>query len=278
MKYAYFLSILILFSASAIAQTKPKPVKPKPVPIDLTRFVLVDGGSFSMGSATGVEAHEKPEHPVSVKSFYLAKYEVTFDDYDRYCDSNKLAKPADADWGRGKRPAILVSWLDAVNYCNWLSKQEKLQPCYIVNGADAQWLDTANGYRLATEAEWEYAARGGGKESKTIYAGAEKPDDVAWYNTNSEKKTHPVGEKKANELGLYDMNGNVWEWVWDYYDGSYYQHSPAENPAGPSSGQYRVMRGGAWYNNASYCTVTSRQDNPSGFKQNSVGFRIARNK
>jgi formylglycine-generating enzyme required for sulfatase activity len=231
-----------------------------------------------MGSATGIEAHEKPEHQVSVRDFYIAKYDVTFDDYDRYCDSMKLPKPGDMGWGRGRRPVIIVSWLDAVAYCDWLSQQEKLNPCYLIKGKEVTFIDTANGYRLPTEAEYEYAARGGNKSKKTIYAGAEKPDYVAWYATNSGQQTQPVGHKGPNELGLYDMNGNVWQWVWDIYDGGYYEKSPTHDPKGPSEGPYRSMRGGAWYNNQNYVTVSSRQNNNPAFKQNSVGFRIARNK
>lgn len=278
MKNAYFLIVLICLSVTAFSQSKPKPIKPRAAPIDLNRFALVEGGSFTMGSATGIEPHEKPEHPVTVRDFYIAKYDVTYEDYDRYCDSTKLTKPGDMDWGRGRRPVIAVAWLDAVAYCNWLSKQEKLKPCYVINGNDVKWIDTANGYRLPTEAEWEFAARGGNKSKKTLYAGAEKPDDVAWYAMNSQQRTQPVGKKGPNELALYDMNGNVWQWVWDVYDGNYYQKSPADNPAGPAMGDYRTMRGGAWYNNQNYVTVSSRQYHTPDFRQNSVGFRIARNK
>jgi len=114
--------MLIYISVSAFAQSNAKPVKLKPVPVDLSRFVLVEGGSFTMGSATGIEPHEKPEHPVSVRSFYSVKYDVTFDDYDRYCDSTKTSKPDDMKWGRGKRPVIIVSWLDAVGLLQ-LAKQ-----------------------------------------------------------------------------------------------------------------------------------------------------------
>ena len=278
MKNIFFLTVLICFSISTFAQTKVKSPKLKPVPIDLTRFALVEGGTYSMGSATGVEAHEKPEHQVAVRTLYFGKYEVTFDDYDRYCDSVKLSKPTDMGWGRGKRPVIIVSWFDAISYCNWLSKQHRLQPCYQINGIDVKRIDTANGYRLPTEAEWEYAARGGVNSKKTIYAGAEKPDDVSWYNANSAQQTQPTATKSPNELGLYDMNGNVWEWVWDIYDGDYYQKSPVDNPTGPVNGPYRIMRGGAWYNNVNYITVSSRQYHTPDFKQNSVGFRIVRNK
>jgi formylglycine-generating enzyme required for sulfatase activity len=278
MKNLLILSALICFCCIADAQTGAKNNQKKSPPVDLTRFSLVDGGTFTMGSAKGIEPHEKPEHQVSLKSFYISKYEVTFDDFDRYTDSAKMPRTGDMSWGRGKRPAIIVSWLDAVAYCNWLSKQEKLQPCYAISGRDIKWLDTASGYRLPTEAEWEYAARGGDKSKKTIYAGADKPDDAVWYNANSGNKTQPVGQKSPNELGLYDMNGNVWEWVWDVYDATYYQKSPASDPTGPAMGDYRVMRGGAWYNNVNYVTVYSRQYHTPDFRQNSVGFRIARNK
>jgi formylglycine-generating enzyme required for sulfatase activity len=277
MKSLTFLTLLIFLSVVALSQSRSKQVKLKPAPVDLSRFVWVSGGSFMMGSATGIEPHEKPEHQVTVGGFYIGRYEVTLEDYDRYCDSMKLPRVGDDGWGRGKRPAIYVSWIDAISYCNWLSKRDHLQPCYIINGTDVKWIDTARGYRLPTEAEWEYAARGGDKSKHTFYAGAEKPDEVIWYKENT-NKTQPTGQKVPNELGLYDMNGNVWEWVWDWYDGGYYQHSPTDNPTGPESGNYRVMRGGAWYNNVNYVTVSSRQNSGPGFKQNSVGFRIVRNK
>ncbi|MCW3125075.1 MAG: Sulphatase-modifying factor protein [Bacteroidetes bacterium] len=273
MKKISVLAAVVCIALAANAQSKKKTP-----PADPARFVNVEGGSFMMGTATGVEPVEKPEHKVQLKDFYLAKYELTFDEYDRFCDSTGRKRPDDMKWGRGKRPAMIVSWLDAVAYCNWLSKQDKLQPCYVIGDKDAKWLDTANGYRLPTEAEWEYAARGGKKSKGTHYAGADKPDNVAWYKANSQDKTQPVGQKQANEIGLYDMNGNVWEWVWDIYDGNYYQHSPEQDPKGPEAGPYKVTRGGAWYNKPEYTAVTTRQNNTPDFRQNSVGFRIARNK
>jgi sulfatase modifying factor 1 len=277
MKNTCVIILIFCLVTAAYSRSKGKPVKAEPVPVDLTKFVLVTGGPYSMGSGTGIEPHEKPEHQVSVSSFYLGKYDVTFEDYDRYCDSMKLMKPGDMGWGRSFRPVIMVSWIDAISYCNWLSKKDHLVPCYMVNGNNIKWIDTSSGYRLPTEAEWEYAARGGNNSKRTVYAGAEKPGDVAWYTANSDQKTQPVGQKAPNELGLYDMDGDVWQWVWDIYDGSYYQYSPSENPKGPTEGLYRVMRGGAWYNNASYITVSSRQNNTPDFRQNSVGIRLVRN-
>jgi formylglycine-generating enzyme required for sulfatase activity len=274
MRKVSFAILLMSVALLANAQAKAK----KAAPVDLTKFALVEGGSYMMGAATAIEEHEKPEHNVSVRSFYIARYEVTFDEYDRFCDSTKRTKPSDMQWGRGRRPAVIVSWLDAVDYCNWLSREQKLNPAYIIHDKDVKWLDTANGYRLPTEAEWEYAARGGKLSKGTRYAGADKPDNVAWYSANSSNQTQPVGTKQPNELGLYDMNGNVWEWVWDLYDTYYYRRSPSDNPKGPEEGAYRVTRGGAWYNKSDYVAVTTRQYNTPDFRQNSVGFRIARNK
>jgi formylglycine-generating enzyme required for sulfatase activity len=273
MKKLSLIAALVCIVLAADAQKARK----SPL-IDLNKFALVEGGSYTMGTNKGKEPVEGPEHNVQVKDFYIAKYELTFDEFDRFCDSTKRKLTDDMKWGRGKRPAMILSWLDAVTYCNWLSKQEKLQPCYVINDKDVKWLDTANGYRLPTEAEWEYAARGGRKSKGTHVAGSDKLEDVAWYNSNSDQKTQPVGQKQANEIGVYDMNGNVWEWVWDIYDGNYYKTSPSDNPKGPAEGPYRVTRGGAWYNKPEYVAITTRQNNTPDFKQNSVGFRIARNK
>ncbi len=171
----------------------------------------------------------------------------------------------------------MVSWLDAIAYCNWLSEKEKLSKCYLIKGDEVLWIDTARGYRLPTEAEWEYAARGGNKNSTAYFAGDTIVGNVAWYADNSNGKVQPVGQKPANELGLHDMNGNVWEWVWDWYDWNYYRYSPVQNPAGPKVGGYKVMRGGAWYNYGNYANVYTRQNHQINYKQNSVGFRVARN-
>ena len=272
------LSLILFFACAVLAADAQSKTRKSPPPPDPAHFATVEGGTYTMGTAKGKEVVEGPEHSVTVKGFYLSKYELTFAEWDRYCDSTGRRKTDDMKWGRDKRPAMIVSWLDAVAYCNWLSKQEKLQPCYVINERDVKWLDTANGYRLPTEAEWEYAARGGTKAKGTAHAGGDKLEAVAWYVANSEDKTQPVGQKQSNELGLYDMNGNVWEWVWDIYDGNYYKTSPADNPKGPAEGPYRVTRGGAWYNKPEYVAITTRQNNTPDFRQNSVGFRIARNK
>jgi sulfatase modifying factor 1 len=267
--------ITTLLLAHLAAQSKT-PAKTKRIPVDTTRFVLVEGGTFKMGTDKPVEPHEGPVHAVTVKSFYLAKTETTFEDYDKFLYDTKHDTLPYGTFGRGKQPAIYVSWSDAIAYCNWLSEKEKLSKCYKINDGDVKVIDTAKGYRLPTEAEWEFAARGGNKGKGTFFAGSDAISEVAWFIDNSKAQSHPVAQKPANELGLFDMTGNVWEWVWDWYDGSYYKSSPSSDPRGPASGNYRVLRGGAWYNYGNYSTVFTRQNNHIGFRQNSIGFRVAR--
>ena len=216
--------------------------------------------------------------PINVKleDFYIGQYPVTFEEYDAFCTATKKEKPDDRGWGRGNRPVINVSWLDAVAYCNWLSEQHHLTKVYTINGdqVTADWK--ADGYRLPTEAEWEYAARGGNKSKGYKYAGSNDLDEVAWYSGNSGRTTHPVGQKKPNELGLYDMSGNVWEWCQDWYDNDYYKNSPKENPKGPASGTYRVLRGGSWNYGAVCCQSFYRDFDIPVYKYIDYGFRLAK--
>ena len=278
MKQLSTLVFCLLAMATLNAQnTKTKTAAPKKAPIDTARFVLVQGGSFKMGTDQPVERHEAPAHNVTVNSFYIGKTEVTFEEYDKYTTATKRDTARSGAWGRGKQPVFMVSWRDAVAYCNWLSETEKLSKCYQINGNEVKYLDTAKGYRLPTEAEWEFAARGGNQSKGTPFAGGNVINEVGWYIDNANGQSHAVAQKKPNELGLFDMTGNVWEWVWDAYDGLYYGKSPALNPQGPETSAYRVMRGGAWYNYGNYAQVTTRQYHDPGFIQNSVGFRIARN-
>ncbi len=216
------------------------------------KMVLVKGGTFQMGS--NEYDSEKPVHPVTVSDFYISKYEVTFDEYDAFCEATKRQKPADQGWGRGKRPVINVSWEDATAYCKWLSEK------------------TGKNYRLPTEAEWEYAARGGAKSEGFEYSGSDDLDKVAWYSSNSKNQTHPVGQKKANELGLYDMSGNVWEWVQDWYGD--YSSKAQTNPKGPGSGASRVLRGGSWIGYDDYCRVADRDGGIPILRDYDFGFRL----
>jgi len=258
-------------------------------------MVLVESGSFDMGNTRGDSETDGDEtvHRVELTYDYLiGKYEVTFADYDAYCAATGASKPSDSGWGRGSRPVKNVSWWDAIGYCNWLSEKEGLAKAYDSKG---NLLDEAGkvtrditkveGYRLPTEAEWEYAARGGqkditnGEEGKDyLYAGSNDMDRVGWYWDNwgeENRKTQPVGQKAPNELGLYDMSGNVWEWCHDWY-GSYGSGSQT-NPVGPSQvGSARVRRGGSWSNDASVCRVADRRYRGPSDSSYALGLRLSR--
>lgn len=247
-------------------------------------MVALQGGTFDMGCTSeqggGCNSDEKPAHQVTVSDFYLCKYEVTNRQYCAFLNAKgnqtegwKEWIDLNGSWGGGKRriyrsgrtfyvesgyedyPVIYVSWYGAKAYCDWLSSK------------------TGKRYRLPTEAEWEYAARGGAKSRGYKYAGSNNIDEVAWYNGNSGNKTHPVGGKLPNELGLYDMSGNVWEWCHDWY--GEYSSSPATNPQGPNNGPYRVLRGGSWFSIAPYCRLAIRHNLTPVNGGNDLGFRLA---
>jgi formylglycine-generating enzyme required for sulfatase activity len=248
-------------------------------------MVLVEAGSFQMGSTNG-GSDEQPVHTVHItRPFYIAKYAMTFEEYDLFCDDTiGIPRPKDRGWGRGAYPVSGVNWYDAVKYCNWLSEKEGLSPCYEVKGKLTQYDFSANGYRLPTEAEWEYAARGGQKSQGYEYAGSDNVDDVGWYEGNSGRQTHPVGQKQPNELGLYDMSGNMWEWCWDWYGEDYYASSPASDPTGPSSGTGvyiadadRARRGGSYREKAVYLRVAFRGADGATYRGDST-FRLVRTK
>ncbi|NLI08308.1 MAG: formylglycine-generating enzyme family protein [Thermotogaceae bacterium] len=248
-----------------------------------SRGVLVEGGTFTMGDTWGGgDSDERPTHKVTFTyDFYIGKYEVTFDEYDAFCNATGKSKASDSGWGRGTRPVINVTWWDAIDYCNWLSEKEKLPKAY---DSDGNLLDKDGritidpskvvGYRLPTEAEWEYAAKGGNKSEGYKYSGSDNVSDVAWYSSNSGSKTQEVGKKAPNELGLYDMSGNVWEWCSDWY-GSY-SSSAQTNPYNSTAGSRRVVRGGSLDYNASNTRVAVRYGISPTFTFYFLGFRICR--
>ncbi|MFA5498259.1 MAG: formylglycine-generating enzyme family protein [Candidatus Cloacimonadia bacterium] len=241
-------------------------------------FVLVEGGSFQMGSNDGRD-NEKPIHTVTINSFFINKYELTQKEWIEVMGSNP------SNWKGDNLPVERVSWYNVIDYCNKRSVKEGLTPCYSISGntKPSNWSSgtivcnwNANGYRLPTEAEWEYAARGGKKSKSYKYSGSNNLGDVGWYRDNSGSKTHPVGEKKPNELGIYDMSGNVYEWCWDWYNGSYYSNSPQSNPKGPESGSYRVIRGGSYYSYDDNCTVSIRNFYSPSYINFYLGVRLVR--
>jgi formylglycine-generating enzyme required for sulfatase activity len=242
-------------------------------------MVFVPGGTFEMGS-NDVRYWERPVHQVSLNSFYIGIYEVTFDEYDTYCDATGRSRPDDEGDDRGNLPVINVSWYDAVAYCNWRSEQAGLQQVYRISGENvtADW--DANGYRLPTEAEWEYAARSRGKNE--IWAGTSSESSLSTYGNYKESRgstdgyeyTAPVGSLRANALGLYDMSGNVREWCWDWYESDYYDKSPSQNPRGPSTGSYRVFRGGSWNSVPTNLRCAERNLSSPDNRLDYVGFRL----
>ena len=274
-------------------------------------LIHVPEGAFTMGSEDGY-ADEKPTHAVTLNAFRLGETPVTFYQFSLYCaaEGRNIAsfRPS---WGiHGESPAVNISWYDAVEYAIWLSSQMGLNPYYRIdkqqkdphNKSDTdyrKWLvetmPHANGFRLPTEAEWEYAARGGasGQADAFPYAGSKEINEVGWFWQNSgdawidgedrdwdmerinqnNGRTHPVRDKNPNQLFLYDMSGNVWEWCADWFGD--YPEEPVNDPTGPEGGSTRVLRGGSWINRAGLCRVSYRNYSDPGARSYNVGFRVA---
>ncbi|HET6250056.1 MAG TPA: SUMF1/EgtB/PvdO family nonheme iron enzyme [Tepidisphaeraceae bacterium] len=241
------------------------------------QMLYIPGGSFSMGTSDG-NADEAPPHQVSITPFLMDKYPVTHDLFV------KAQLPDPSHWQDNPRtPVERVRWRDAKAYCNERSRLEGLKPCY--NEKTTEWdCDySADGYRLPTEAEWEYAARAG-TEGPYDFGSAGQLGQYAWYADNANKQTHPVGQKKPNGWGLFDMYGNVSQWCEDVYSPTYYKISPPTDPPGPpGSGKdvKRVMRGGNWNASADACRVTYRRGERTGntdacFATDYCGFRCVR--
>jgi len=218
---------------------------------DIPGMIFVKGGCFMMGSNDG-ESDEKPVHQVCVDDFYIGKYEVTQKQWKEIMGNNPSRFKCD------NCPVEQVNWNDVQDFIKKLNTK------------------TGNNYRLPTEAEWEYAARGGNQSKGYTYSGSNTIGSVAWYTGNSGSKTHTVGTKKANELEIYDMSGNVWEWCSDLYGGDYYGKSLKNNPAGPTTGSNRVRRGGSWRSFATYCRGAYRGRFNPDRRLSALGFRLAR--
>ncbi len=246
-------------------------------------MLLLPAGEFQMGStaydkivASTMFLDEEPPHQVQItQAFAMSETEVTQGQYQAAMGTNPSEFVGKQDSAR--RPVENVSWYEAVEYCNKLSEKEGLAKCYEVEGKVVKWPQGVGcrGYRLPTEAEWEYAARA---EEGTVYAGSHKADDVAWFRDNSKGETHEVKskEKLPNQWGLYDLSGNVWEWVWDEYGA--YKGESSKDPVGPPEGvASRVVRGGSWDDTETYARVAQRNHYAPTHRSSTIlGFRLVR--
>lgn len=217
-------------------------------------MIRVDGGTFTMGATSeqGSDANndEKPAHQVTLSPYYIGETEVTQALWEAVMGSNP------SNFKGANKPVENVSWDDCQDFVRKLNQK------------------TGQSFRLPTEAEWEYAARGGNRSLGYKYSGSKKLDDVAWYTkTTKDKGTRDVKTKQANELGLYDMSGNVWEWCQDWF--GEYSSGSQTNPTGPSSGSHRVRRGGSWDNSAGYCRVSNRNHDTPDYRSYRLGLRLA---
>jgi formylglycine-generating enzyme required for sulfatase activity len=244
------------------------------------RLVVVQAGTFAMGGSE--YENERPIRSVWIEGFCIDRFLVTVEDFAEFVNDTAFVTDAEREgwslvyrhggWERARgvtwrhdvsgakrpesekaHPAIHASWNDAIEFCRWA------------------------GGRLPTEAEWEYAARGGPLGRGSIYAGGDCLDEVAWHRDNSESRTHPVGGRLPNEIGVYDMSGNVWEWCSDYYSPTYYQYAPDRNPRGPTDGVARVLRGGTWHYAADTLRVPNRDYDMPNSRGSNTGFRLACN-
>lgn len=229
---------------------------PKELSVDLgggvkIDLVLIPAGSFMMG-----DEGDGPAHKVTItKPFYLGKYEVTQEQWQAVMGRNPNRPEV------LKAPVVTVSWEDCQTFLGKLN---------------AKIGEEGSTFALPTEAQWEYACRAGSTTQYCFGDDEDRLQEYAWYRANSEHKPHPVGEKKPNAWGLYDMHGNVWEWCADWYDRGYYANSPADDPTGPVGGSSRVYRGGSWGSIADYCRSASRGRTVPAYHDDLVGLRVAR--
>src|ERR1700693_609348 len=273
------ITIFSIFLLFLILPSCKKGPGDKVIPRSMT---LIKGGCFEMGNSFGY-VDEGPAHTVCVNDFYLSKYDITVLEFKYFIKDLKIKTDAETSGGcsyptkggyskkdpamtwqkpgfdqNDSDPVVCVGWNDVDHYIQWRNEKEK------------------QALRLPTEAEWEYAARGGGKNEK--WAGTNNETelgDFAWYESNSKGKTHPGGYKRANSFGLYDMTGHVWQWVNDWYSSDYYKLSPKDNPQGPQTGMFRVRRGGDWDNIPKNIKASVRWGYSNGSPDNRVGFRLA---
>ena len=270
---------MMLFIISC-SKDDSNPVEPEKKPT--ISMVLIPAGTFQMGN-TGAclewTSDEALVHTVTIsREFYMSKYEVTQKQYQAVMDTNPSKFKGE------NLPVERVSWYNAVSFCNALSQQEGKTLCYTIqNDTNITCNWDANGYRLPTEAEWEYAAKAGsvsdfynGSLSNLYWQPLDMNlDNIGWYGGNSGGKSQAVGQKQPNKFGLYDMSGNVHEWCWDWWSGRY-SSTAVSDPTGPSSGSDRVHRGGSWEDYSYYCQSAYRDRFAPNYRNSYSGFRIVR--
>ncbi|WP_420209266.1 formylglycine-generating enzyme family protein [Candidatus Electronema sp. JC] len=236
------------------------------LPLPDLELVFVQGGEFMMGDDNGEYDDEKPAHRVLVSGFWMSRFQVTQRLWQAVIGNNP------SEFKGERRPVELVSWDDAQDFLRKLNALPEMQK--FIRPLDPPGA----AFRLPTEAEWEYAARGGMYSQDYKYAGSDRAKQVAWHDANSGGETHEVGLLLPNELGLYDMSGNVWEWCGDWFSGKYYaacqQQGLVENPQGPDRGEYRVLRGGSFFHYSQRCCAVYRLDNPREDRNDGIGFRL----
>ncbi len=270
------LTVLAVVLASGCRKVGPSTDAPAAPEAITTKsgieMVRIPAGWFEMGSRNG-QPDESPVHEVYVDAFWMDRTEITQSQYAKFV----LGNPS--HFKGPERPMEMVSWADAALFCNKRSAAEGLEPCYDEETAACNF--EASGYRLPTEAEWEYACRAGNKGDYHFGSDPQRLSDCAWFADNAGKTTQSVRLKKPNAWGLHDMHGNVAEWCNDVYDKGYYTKSPKRNPRGPAEGDKYVLRGGAWNSSAKACRSAYRVGEDPGFQdacfaRDAIGFRCVR--
>jgi len=263
--------VMCVFCMMACAQ-ESSPTAPKEIATPSgVQMIALPGGTFTMGQKDSEV--DEPPHEVTLSPFAIDKFEVTQEEYEKVMGNNPSKVKGN------KNPVEQVRWSDAVRYCNERSRLEGLEPAYDLKTWTCRF--EANGYRLPTEAEWEYAARAGATSAYSFGDSDSELPKYAWFKTSSDGKPHPAGQRKPNAWGLHDMHGNVWEWCNDFYKVDYYPQSPAQDPKGPDTGDKKVLRGGCWNSTSDACRSAFRyNENPAYtdacFGYDIYGFRCVR--
>ncbi len=263
MKHSVTCLLTAILILTGCAKKSPPPADNSSETQSGVKMLEIPAGTFTMGDASEIDA---PVHEVTLSSFYIDAYLVTQAEYERVTGDNP------ARWKAPDNPVEQVRWSDAVRYCNKRSELEGLEPCYNLETWACNF--EADGYRLPTEAEWEYACRAGTSTPYFFGSDASRLGEYAWFEDNASGRPQPVGRKKPNPWGLYDICGNLWEWCNDYYQVDYYQQSPEGNPQGPETGETKVLRGGAWKFSSESCRSAYRYNENPGYTDVCFGYDI----